>query len=99
MSEQADEIFRNRFIELFSYNGIIPDDWQVLSLEDVADLSAGGDKPKIVSDKELYTYLLQNRKWILDNNFLHSERQLLKFIRLKLGDVIHYNPESNIYYL
>lgn len=52
MSEQADEIFRNRFIELFPYNGIIPGDWQILSLEDVADLSAGGDKPKIVSDEE-----------------------------------------------
>lgn len=70
-----------------------------ISAEDINFITIYIFNKKIVSDKELYTYLLQNRKWILDNNFLHSERQLLKFIRLKLGDVIHYNPESNIYYI
>lgn len=53
----------------------------------------------IVSDKDLYTYLLNNKEYIIHNNFLHSERQLLKFIKVKFNGVINYNSELRTYYI
>ena len=52
-----------------------------------------------ILDKDLYNYIFTNKKNILDNNFLYSEKQLLKFIKVKLGEVIHYNSELRMYYI
>ena len=49
MSEQAQTIFKEWFIEYGKHNGVKPTTWKELTLEDVAQLSAGGDKPKEVS--------------------------------------------------
>lgn len=49
LSEQAQTIFKEWFIEYGKHNGVKPTTWKELTLEDVAQLSAGGDKPKEVS--------------------------------------------------
>lgn len=49
LEEQAKSIFKERFIDFNSFDGVMPSDWRVLTLEDVSELSAGGDKPNKVS--------------------------------------------------
>lgn len=52
-----------------------------------------------VTDKDLYTYILNNKEYIIHDNFLHSEKQLLKFIKSYFDGVINYNSELRTYYI
>ena len=44
--QQAEVIFKDKFLS----NYILPEGWKTLTLGDVSDMTAGGDKPKIISD-------------------------------------------------
>ena len=52
-----------------------------------------------VTDKDLYTYLLNNKDYIIHDNYLYSEKQLLKFIKIKFDGIIRYNSDLRIYYV
>lgn len=52
-----------------------------------------------ILDRELYTYIFNNKKEILDKNYLHSEKQLLKFIKVKFNGMINYDSISKTYYI
>ena len=44
-------IFKNWFVDFEPFGGVQPNDWRMSTLEEVCDLNAGGDKPKVVSDE------------------------------------------------
>lgn len=48
LEQQAQAFFQERFL---SHDGI-PDDWKTLTLGDVSEMSAGGDKPKTTSNQK-----------------------------------------------
>ena len=50
LEEQAQAIFNAWFVDLLPFNRKIPSDWKILKFADIAELSAGGDKPAIVSE-------------------------------------------------
>ncbi|MDD3416949.1 MAG: restriction endonuclease subunit S [Lachnospiraceae bacterium] len=50
LAEQVKGIFKEWFIDYGKFDGVMPDTWKELTLEDVSILSAGGDKPKNVSN-------------------------------------------------
>lgn len=56
-------------------------------------------KHGMVSEKNLYVYLLNNKDYIINNNFLYSERQLLKFMKAKFDGVVNYNSDLRMYYI
>lgn len=45
--QQAQAIFKERFLSKTS----LPSSWRILTLNDVSDMGAGGDKPSVVSEK------------------------------------------------
>jgi len=49
---QAHAIFKHRFIEFGPYNNVCPSAWETLTLADVAEMSAGGDKPSVLSERK-----------------------------------------------
>ncbi|MCI8430842.1 MAG: hypothetical protein HFI16_11420 [Lachnospiraceae bacterium] len=46
--QQAQAIFKDRFL----INVDMPDNWKCMTLGDVSEMSAGGDKPKIISNQK-----------------------------------------------
>jgi len=50
LEKQAQTIFNAWFVDLLPFNRKIPSDWKILKFADIAELSAGGDKPAIVSE-------------------------------------------------
>lgn len=46
---QAETIFRSWFVDFEPYNGVMPSDWQISTLGEATEMSAGGDKPKTSS--------------------------------------------------
>ena len=44
--QQAETLFKDRFL----HNDSLPDGWKIQPLGDVSDMTAGGDKPKTISD-------------------------------------------------
>ena len=46
--QQADTFFKDRFLNTDS----LPDGWKIQTLGDVSDMTAGGDKPKTISDSK-----------------------------------------------
>ena len=51
LEQQAQAIFKSWFVGFEPFGGKMPDGWKIGKLSDVSILSAGGDKPKEVSDK------------------------------------------------
>ena len=47
--QQAQAIFKSWFVEFEPHNGVIPSDWRISTLAETTEMSAGGDKPKILS--------------------------------------------------
>lgn len=52
-----------------------------------------------VAEKNLYMYILDNRKNIIEDNYIYSEKQLLKFIKIIFGNAINYDSELKSYYI
>ena len=52
MEKQANALFRSWFVDYEPYDGILPSEWKMSTLGDVSVMSAGGDKPKKVSEKK-----------------------------------------------
>lgn len=52
LEQMAQAIFKSWFIDFEPFKGKIPEEWEYVSLSEVSKLSAGGDKPLIVSDKK-----------------------------------------------
>ena len=51
LEQQAQALFKNWFVDFEPFGGKMPEGWKVGNLSDISILSAGGDKPKEVSDK------------------------------------------------
>ena len=52
LEQQAQAIFKSWFVDYEPFGGVMPSDWQVSTLGEISDMSAGGDKPDIASDIE-----------------------------------------------
>lgn len=52
LEEIAQTIFKHWFIDFEPFGNIMPDNWNILTLEEVSILSAGGDKPKNYSQNK-----------------------------------------------
>lgn len=52
LEQQARAIFKSWFVDYEPFGGVMPSDWQVSTLGEISDMSAGGDKPDIASDIE-----------------------------------------------
>ena len=52
LQEQAQALFRERFLS----NSGMSENWKLMTLGEVSDMSAGGDKPKIISDHKSNEY-------------------------------------------
>ncbi len=51
LEQQAQSLFKNWFVDFEPFGGKMPAGWKVGKLSEISILSAGGDKPKEVSDK------------------------------------------------
>ena len=51
LEQQAHALFKNWFVDFEPFDGKMPEGWKIGKLSDISILSAGGDKPKEVSDK------------------------------------------------
>ena len=51
LEQQAQTLFKNWFVDFEPFGGKMPEGWKGGKLSDISILSAGGDKPKEVSDK------------------------------------------------
>lgn len=49
LEQQAKEFFRAWFVEFIPFGGTMPSDWHFRTLGESTEMSAGGDKPKILS--------------------------------------------------
>ena len=49
LEQQAKELFRAWFVEFIPFGGTMPSDWHFRTLGESTEMSAGGDKPKILS--------------------------------------------------
>ena len=49
LMQQAGLLFKSWFVDYLPFGGIIPTDWQTMTLGEVSNMSAGGDKPKMVT--------------------------------------------------
>lgn len=45
LEQQAQAIFKSWFVDFEPFGGTMPDDWKVVDLGDICNISAGGDKP------------------------------------------------------
>ena len=52
LQEQAQALFRERFLS----NSGMSENWKLMTLGEVSDMNAGGDKPKIISDHKSNEY-------------------------------------------
>lgn len=52
LEEQAQTIFKSWFIDFEPFGGTMPDDWRIEELDNVTLMSAGGDKPLIISKEK-----------------------------------------------
>ena len=56
LEQQAQAIFKSWFIDFEPFGGVMPDDWKILTLDDVSTINAGGDKPNIVYSTKTAVY-------------------------------------------
>ena len=72
LEQQAQTLFKNWFVDFEPFGGKMPEGWKVGKLSDVSILSAGGDKPKEVSDKLTENYKVPIYSNGLDNFGLYG---------------------------
>ena len=53
LEQQAQAIFKSWFIDFEPSGGTMPSNWKISTLGEISSMSAGGDKPNIVSDVEI----------------------------------------------
>lgn len=56
LQQQAKAIFKAWFVDFEPFGRSIPPDWTILTLDDVSQMGAGGDKPKNVSSIQTEAY-------------------------------------------
>lgn len=49
LEQQARLLFKSWFVDYLPFGCIVPTDWQTMTLGEVSNMSAGGDKPKVVT--------------------------------------------------
>jgi len=72
LEQQAQAIFKSWFVDFEPFGGKMPEGWRVGKLSDISILSAGGDKPKEVSDKITEDYKVPIYSNGLDNFGLYG---------------------------
>ena len=72
LEQQAGALFKNWFVDFEPFGGKMPEGWKVGKLSDISILSAGGDKPKEVSDKKTEDYKVPIYSNGLDNFGLYG---------------------------
>ena len=72
LEQQAQALFKNWFVDFEPFGGKMPEGWKVGKLSDISILSAGGDKPKEVSDKITEDYKVPIYSNGLDNFGLYG---------------------------
>ena len=72
LEQQAQAIFKSWFIDFEPFGGTMPGDWKILKLENVCNISAGGDKPKEVSKIRTDKYSIPVYSNGIDNEGLYG---------------------------
>ncbi len=72
LEQQAQALFKNWFVDFEPFGGKMPEGWKVGKLSDISILSAGGDKPKEVSDKATENNMIPIYSNGLDNFGLYG---------------------------
>ena len=72
LGQQAQAIFKSWFVDFEPFGGKMPEGWKIGKLSDISILSAGGDKPKEVSDKITEVYKVPIYSNGLDNFGLYG---------------------------
>lgn len=73
-------IFKRWFVEFEPWGGEQPDDWQSYTLGDISVLSAGGDRPKVYSEKLSITCTIPIYSNGIDNDGLYGYTNSAKII-------------------
>lgn len=72
LEQQAQAIFKSWFIDFEPFGGKMPDDWSLKTLSDISNITAGGDKPDIVSNIETEECKIPIYSNGIDNNGLYG---------------------------
>ena len=90
LEAMAETLFRQWFIEEAK------EDWKEVSLEDIAYLSAGGDKPKNVSSNRtnelnipIYSNVLKMKDYMVIQIFTKSQKKVLPYQQGELSDMLY----------
>lgn len=76
----AQAIFKQWFVDFEPWGGEQPDDWQSYTLGDISVLSAGGDRPKVYSEKPSITCTIPIYSNGIDNDGLYGYTNSAKII-------------------
>lgn len=72
LEQQAQAIFKSWFVDFEPFGGQMPEDWSLKTLSDVSNITAGGDKPDIVSNIETEECKIPIYSNGIDNNGLYG---------------------------
>ena len=72
LEQQAQAIFKSRFVDFEPFGGKMPEDWSLKTLSDISNITAGGDKPDIVSNIETEECKIPIYSNGIDNNGLYG---------------------------
>ena len=72
LEQQAQAIFKSWFVDFEPFGGKMPEDWSLKTLSDISNITAGGDKPDIVSNIETEECKIPIYSNGIDNNGLYG---------------------------
>lgn len=72
LEQQAQAIFKSWFVDFEPFGGKMPEDWSLKILSDISNITAGGDKPDIVSNIETEECKIPIYSNGIDNNGLYG---------------------------
>lgn len=78
LESMAQAIFKQWFVDFGPWGGEKPDDWKNYTLGDISALSAGGDRPKVNSEKPTSTCTIPIYSKGIDNDGLYGYTNLAK---------------------
>lgn len=67
--------------------------------EDISFITSFIYNKKIVDEKELFVYILNNKPYMLNDNYIDNEKQLNKYIKAYYDEIINYNSNTKSYYI
>ena len=67
--------------------------------EDISFITSFIYNKKNVDEKELFVYILNNKPYMLNDNYIDNEKQLNKFIKAYYDGIINYNSNTKSYYI